>query len=117
DVFAEGRLFVAERIALVGGGTWGRAERDYRGYAVPGVSGTFDLTTERTYDWFAPRVGLLWEADDGAQVFANVTRSVEPPNFSSMSPTAEGFQPLVPQEAVTAEVGARGRRGAFTWDL
>ena len=117
DVFAEGRLFVAERIALVGGGTWGRAERDYRGYAVPGVSGTFDLTTERTYDWFAPRVGLLWEADDGAQVFANVTRSVEPPNFSSLSPTAEGFQPLVPQEAVTAEVGARGRRGAFTWDL
>lgn len=117
DVFAEGRLFVTERLALVGGGTWGRAERDYQSYAVPGVASTFDLTADKTYDWFAPRIGLLWEADDGAQVFANVTRSVEPPNFSSLSPTPGGFQNIVPQEAVTYEVGARGRRGVFTWDV
>ncbi|GAA0647383.1 TonB-dependent receptor family protein [Brevundimonas lenta] len=117
DVFAEGRLFVTDQLAVVAGGTWGRAGRDYQSYAVPGVAGTFDLTADRTWEWFAPRAGLLWEAEDGSQVFANVTRSVEPPNFSALSPTANGFQPLVPQEAVTAEVGARGRRGAFTWDV
>lgn len=117
DVFAEGRLFVTDALALVAGGTWGRAERDYRSHAIPGVAGTLDLTTDKTYDWFAPRVGILWEAEDGAQVFANVTRSVEPPNFSALSPTAGGFQPLVPQEATTAEIGTRGRRGVLTWDL
>ena len=117
DVFAEGRLFVTDRLAVVAGGTWGRAGRDYRSHAVPGAPATFDLTADKTWDWFAPRVGLLWEAEDGAQVFANVTRSVEPPNFSSLSPTTGGFQPLVPQEATTFEVGARGRRGPLTWDL
>ncbi len=117
DAFAEGRLFVTDRLALVAGGTWGRAERDYRSFAVPGAPATFDLETGKTYDWFAPRAGLLWETEDGAQVFANVTRSVEPPNFSSLSPTTGGFQPLVPQEAVTWEAGTRGRRGAVTWDL
>lgn len=117
DVFAEGRLFVTERLALVAGGTWGRAVRDYRGFAVPGAGSTFDLATSRTYEWFAPRAGLLWEAEDGAQVFANLTRSVEPPNFSALSPTPGGFQPLVPQEAVTVEAGARGRRGVLAWDL
>ena len=117
DVFGEGRLFVTDRLALVAGGTWGRAERDYQSYVVPGVNGTLDLNIDKSFDWFAPRAGLLWESEDGAQVFANVTRSVEPPNFSALSPTAGGYQPLVPQEAVTWEVGSRGRRGAMTWDV
>ncbi|MDQ1152932.1 TonB-dependent receptor domain-containing protein [Brevundimonas sp. SORGH_AS_0993] len=117
DVFGEWRLFVSDRLALVVGGTWGRAERDYRSYAVPGVAGTFDLSVDKSFDGFAPRAGLLWEGEDGAQVFANVTRSIEPPNFSALSPSAGGYQPLVPQEAVTWEIGTRGRRATVTWDL
>jgi iron complex outermembrane receptor protein len=117
DLFAEGRLFVTDRLAVVAGGSLGRAERDYQSYALPGQAASFDLTTGRTYDWFAPRIGLLWEAEDGAQVYANLTRSVEPPNFSALSPTTQGFQPLKPQEALTAEAGMRGRRGVLTWDV
>lgn len=117
DVFAEGRLFVTDRLAVVAGGSFGRAERDYRSYALAGQPQTFNLTTGKTYDWFAPRIGLLWQSDSGAQAYANVTRSIEPPNFSALSPDAAGFKPLVPQEAVTYEVGTRGRTGAFTWDV
>ena len=117
DVFAEGRLFVTDRLALVGGATWGKATRDYDGFAVPGVANTFSLKAGKNYQWFAPRVGLLWEEADGAQAFANLTRSVEPPNFSSMSPTGAGFAPVRAQEAWTAEAGVRGRRGPFTLDI
>ena len=117
DVFAEGRLFVTDRMAIVAGGSFGRAERDYQSYALPGVATTFNLTTGKTWDWFAPRIGLLWQSDSGAQAYANITRSIEPPNFSALSPTTQGFQPLVPQEAVTWEAGVRGKRGAFTWDV
>jgi iron complex outermembrane receptor protein len=46
----------------------------------------------------------------GIQLFANLTRSVEPPNFSSMSPTNTGFAPVGP-EGLDRRVGARGRRG------
>jgi iron complex outermembrane receptor protein len=117
DVFAEGRLFVTRRLALVGGGTWGMAQRDYRSAALPGQPATFDLTASKDYDWLAPRVGLLWEDEDGAQIFANVTKSVEPPNFGAMSPTGAGFTPVEAQQAWTAEAGVRGRRGAFIWDV
>ena len=98
---------------MVAGGTFGRAERDYADERNPARSAS------AAYDWFAPRFGLLWEAEDGAQVFANLTRSVEPPNFSALAQAgvASGFVPLAPQEAWTAEAGTRGRRGRLTWDL
>lgn len=113
DVFAEGRLFVTDRLALIGGGSYGYADREYFNLFAPARD------AHQSYEWFAPRVGLLWEGEGGAQMFANVTRSVEPPNFSSLAQTgvATGFLPLDPQDAWTAEIGARGRRGAFTWDV
>ncbi len=117
DVFAEGRLFVTERLALVGGASWGRAGRDYTSYAVPGVASTFNLVREKNYDWLAPRVGLLWEGMDGVQLFANLTKSVEPPNLGAMSPTNTGFAPVAAQKAWTAEAGARGVKGPFTFDI
>jgi iron complex outermembrane receptor protein len=117
DVFAEGRLFVRDDLALVAGGSYGRATRAYQSFRLPGVATTFDLTTGTDYDWFAPRIGLLWQDEAGAQVYANLTRSVEPPNFSALSPTVGGFTPLQPQEAWTGEVGTRGRRGPVTWDV
>ena len=112
DVFAEGRLFVTDQLALVAGGSWGRATRDY----------TDNLNLSRSdstsFDWFAPRLGLLWEAEGGQQVFANITRSVEPPNFSALvqSPIP-AFVPVEMQEAWTYEIGTRGKRGPLSWDV
>jgi iron complex outermembrane receptor protein len=117
DVFGEGRIFVTDHLALVGGATWGAATRDYASVAVPGVASTFNLKASKAYDWVAPRLGLIWEDDDGTQLFANVTRSVEPPNFGAMSPTNVGFAPVQAQEAWTGELGARGRKGPVTFDI
>jgi iron complex outermembrane receptor protein len=117
DVFGEGRFFVTDRLALVAGATWGQAERDYTSFAIPGVAGTFNLKADKTYDWISPRIGLLWQDETGNQVFANITRSVEPPNLGSMSPTNTGFAPVQAQDAWTGEIGARGHRGPFTYDL
>lgn len=117
DVFGEGRLFVTDHVILVGGLTWGRAERDYQSFKVPAAATTFNLAADKDYEWVSPRVGVLWQGDDGSQLFANVTRSVEPPNFSSLSPSNVGFAPIQAQEAWTAEAGARGHRGPFTYDL
>ncbi len=113
DVFAEGRLFVTDSLAVVAGGSYGQADRDYQSFPPTAVV----ITTGKTYDWFAPRIGVLWRNEAGAQVYANITKSVEPPNFSSLSPTAAGFQPLQPQEAWTGEVGTRGRTGGVVWDV
>jgi iron complex outermembrane receptor protein len=117
DVFAEGRLFVTDRLAVVGGATWGAARRDYASTAVPGLPATFNLRASKDYAWLAPRIGLLWENDAGTQVFANLTKSVEPPNFGSMTPSNAGFAPVRAQEAWTAEAGLRGRSGPLTFDV
>jgi iron complex outermembrane receptor protein len=117
DLFGEGRLFVTDSLAVVAGATWGQAERDYTSFAVPGVATTFDLKASKTYDWVSPRIGLLWQDETGNQVFANITRSVEPPNLGSMSPTNTGFTPVSAQEAWTGEIGARGHGGPFTYDI
>lgn len=112
DAFAEGRLFVTDRLAVIAGGSWGRAERDVDNRLAPANS------AQRNYDWFAPRVGLLWEQPDGAQIYANLTRSVEAPTFLELvqSPVPR-FVDLDAQEAWTAEVGARGQRGPFRYDV
>ncbi|MFN4296333.1 MAG: TonB-dependent receptor family protein [Brevundimonas sp.] len=112
DVFAEGRLFVTDNLALVGGGSFGRATRDYRDMLNPANDDAI------TWEWFSPRLGLLWESDDGAQVYANVTRSVEPPAYGALvQAPLTGFTPVDIQDAWTAELGTRGRRGALSWDV
>lgn len=112
DVFAEGRLFVTNRLALIAGGSWGRSGREVENRLVPANS------ADRDYDWFSPRVGLLWEEDDGSQIYANLTRSVEPPSFLELvqSPVPQ-FVDLDAQKAWTAEIGARGQRGPFRYDV
>ena len=112
DVFAEGRLFVTDRLALVAGGSFGRATRDY----ADRLNATNDDGVD--YEWFSPRLGLLWEAEGGAQVFANVTRSVEPPTYGALvQAPLTGFTPVEVQDAWTAEIGTRGRHGPIAWDL
>lgn len=112
DAFVEGRLLVTDSLALIGGGSWGRAEREVDNRFVPANS------AERDYEWFSPRIGLLWEDADGAQIYANLTRSVEPPTFLELVQTpVPQFVDLDAQEAWTGEIGARGQRGAFRYDI
>ncbi len=112
DAFAEGRLFVSDRLALIAGGSWGRAEREVDNRLVPANSAS------RDYEWFAPRIGLLWEETDGSQIYANLTKSVEAPTFLELVQTpVPQFVDLDQQEAWTLEVGARGRRGPFRYDI
>jgi iron complex outermembrane receptor protein len=112
DVFAEGRLFVTDELAIVAGGSWGQATRDYRN----NLDRSNDA--EKDFDWFAPRIGLLWEDESGIQVYANVTKSVEPPHYGALvqSPYPR-FVPVKAQEAWTGEIGTRGRSGEFVWDV
>lgn len=112
DVFAEGRLFVTDRLALVAGGSYGRATRDYVDRRNAANNDAI------TYDWVSPRFGLLWETEDGVQIYANVTRSVEPPTYGALvQAPLTGFSPVDIQDAWTAELGTRGRRGDLAWDV
>ncbi|MEM9840200.1 MAG: TonB-dependent receptor [Pseudomonadota bacterium] len=73
---------------------------------------------EREDEAFNPRFGLLYQASENSQLFANVSKSFEPATISDL--TAGGildFTPLRAQEAWTAEIGYRGQSRYLAWDI
>ncbi|EGF90544.1 tonB dependent receptor family protein [Asticcacaulis biprosthecium C19] len=112
DVFGEGRLFVSDELALIAGGSYGWTERNYTNRLNAANN------ADKSFDWFAPRFGVLWQNEQGYQVFANLTRSVEAPTYGALvqSPLPQ-FTPVDFQDATTFEVGTRGRSAHLIWDL
>lgn len=69
------------------------------------------------HDLWSPKVGLLWNVDPAWQVFANLSRSAEAPSFGEGGAISGDFTQIRPQVATTFELGTRGRRPNFTWDI
>jgi iron complex outermembrane receptor protein len=121
EAYFENRLWVLQDLALVAGGKALRNERDYRDFGGGLASSRGNVALGRTYEGFNPRLGLLWQATPTIQAFANITRSMDVPDFSDLTQTqansVTGFVPLQAQRAWTTEIGTRGSAGRFGWDL
>jgi iron complex outermembrane receptor protein len=74
-----------------------------------------DESFDRTYTGVSPKLGVLYRIDDGAQVFANLSRSLEPPSFGELT-GGPGVTQVDLQEAATLELGARVRRDEWWLD-
>ena len=70
------------------------------------------------YESFKPKIGILYEPSETVQFFANASKSYEPPDFSNLTSSGTtGFTPVEAQGAWTAEIGTRGEKGRYAWDL
>jgi iron complex outermembrane recepter protein len=69
-----------------------------------------------SFSSFSPKLGLLWEPQEGIQLYGNVSRSAEFPTFVELAQIA-AFVPVREQTAWTWEVGSRGRTGPLEWDI
>jgi iron complex outermembrane receptor protein len=78
---------------------------------------TPDTSGSASYHQANPKLGLLWQVDPGWQAFANISRSSEIPSFGELNFTNAALSDTEPQKAVTFEIGTRGRRDTFNWDL
>lgn len=98
------------------------------------VGGRIDRTMRRVEDRFAgngdqsdmqrftpvtPRMGLLWSLGRGGQLFANASRTVEPPLLLELTSfgNSGGFNGLRAQDAWQYELGARGRGAGASWEV
>ncbi|HEX2115881.1 MAG TPA: TonB-dependent receptor, partial [Alphaproteobacteria bacterium] len=114
DLFGENQYFFVPQVALVTGAQVNHSSRKAKDRFLADGNDS----DERDYNSVNPKLGLLWEVDRNTQVFGNVSRSSEPPSFSELNPTASpGFARLEQQKAVTAEIGTRGRREDYAWDV
>jgi len=75
------------------------------------------ITDSKTYVGVSPKLGATWTPwrDRDFQFFGNVSRSFEPPTNGEFSNADIGI--VSDQTATTVEIGLRGTKGAFTWDI
>jgi iron complex outermembrane recepter protein len=116
--YVEDVLALTPRFSTVVGMRWERGERKVSDHYLSDG----DQSDTRTYRTLSPKVGVLYDlrAGTGAQLFANVSRSFEPPLLLELnSLTVPGFIDLAGQEAWQYEIGTRGRtaRGSLEWDV
>lgn len=112
-VYGENSLEVLPGLSLVLGLQYLHATRDRDDT----FAGAPDTSGSAVYDLFNPKAGLLWQGGEDWQVFANVSRSGEPPTFSELNFTNTALSDLDPQRATTLEIGTRGQVGAIEWDV
>jgi iron complex outermembrane receptor protein len=126
DVFAEDQFWMTKSLAVTVGTQLSYAERSNQNAAVLANNA---LNNNQNWWGFSPKLGLLFQPDSNTQVFANISRSFEPPSFGELVGSKLQFQfptglylastpavALQAQTATTAELGSRGTRGAFQWD-
>jgi iron complex outermembrane recepter protein len=107
ETYAESQFAVADRLTVIAGVSAAHNRRTLdRIFSGPA---SYDARFRRV----SPKLGLRWDGP-GAQVFANLADSYEPPSFSE-TVTANAARHA--QTARTLEVGTRGARGSFRWDF
>lgn len=113
SAYVENHFYVMPTVALVAGTQFLHATRD-RDAQLGATSGSTE------FNLWSPKGGILWDVDRSWQVFANVSRSAEVPSFGesvSVGPTFIPFYDIKAQRATTYEIGTRGRRENYSWDL
>jgi iron complex outermembrane recepter protein len=114
SAYVENSFYFLPTVALVTGTQFIHATRDREDR----IHDNNDTSGRTDFDIWSPKIGLLWEVDPSWQVFANISRSAEVPSFGEGSNMVMiPFDQIKEQRALTYEVGTRGRRPDYTWDL
>ena len=113
SAYLENSFYVLPNVALIVSGQYFHAVRDRQDrFLTDG-----DQSGRRAYDIFSPKVGFVWDVDPTWQVFGNISRSAEAPTFDVNSFSAPASSTVNAQTGTTYEIGTRGRRPDFTWDI
>lgn len=115
EAYFENRLFVTDRVAVMAGAKFFRDVRDF-------ANRTAGNEASKTYNGVDPKLGVLWLPRQDVQVFADIARSQDVPDFTDLTQSQPGnpgavFVPLAAQKAWTLEAGTRGQQGRLSWDF
>ncbi len=119
EAYGENRFWFLPDVALMTGAKAFSSNRTYsdKGGFGPNPAVKFD---NRTYQGINPKLGLIWQPLPDIQVFADITRSRDVPDFTDLTQTigtTTQFVPLQAQRAWTYEAGTRGRLDRLAWDV
>lgn len=113
NLYAELRYRPLEPLSLIVGGIYAdgfrRQHQTFNGAPI-------DVTGRADFSEFSPKFGVLYDASEDIQLYANYSRSAEFPGFIELAQIS-AFVPVEAQTAWTFEVGTRGSAGMASWDL
>lgn len=113
EFYAENQHYVSNQLALVLGLQAAFTDRKfYDRFLANGDQSDYQ-------DFFAisPKFGARYELNEQAQIFANISRSFEPPSFGELSNLGgAGLLKLNAQKAWTFEIGTRGESDRIAWE-
>lgn len=114
EIFAEDQLFLTQDFSVIGGLQYTRAKRKADDNFINPATGTESY--DETYTQTSPKLGVLYQWQPQVQLFANVSRSFEPPSFGELINPATA-KTLKAQTGTTFEVGSRGNSTYVDWDV
>ncbi|MGH8081364.1 MAG: TonB-dependent receptor family protein, partial [Lysobacter sp.] len=80
------------------------------------ITGGRDESFSADYSGISPKIGVRYLLDEHAQLYANLSRSLEPPSFGELS-GGPGITPVDKQRADSGEIGLRFNRDALSLDI
>lgn len=122
SAYVQDQLWLSESFSLVAGAQGAYTTRSFDDDFETDIDG--DQSFYANYKAFNPMAGARYQLTSTSQVFANVSRSFEPPQFIELmalrfDPGQNGsvfYRPLRAQRATTAEIGTRGREGRLAYE-
>ncbi|MEZ0389180.1 MAG: TonB-dependent receptor family protein [Verrucomicrobium sp.] len=120
DLYAEEQHYLTEKLSVLAGASFTYSVRNFDDNFNSDPNG--DQSRDQDYYGFSPKLGLLYDVNPQSQIFANVSRSFEPPTAVETiglgGPAGDVLtRDIDAQTATTVEVGTRGESGRFKWEL
>jgi iron complex outermembrane recepter protein len=112
EIYIEDRLSFTDKFTAIAGLQYAKSKRDSKDQFIT-VSG--NQSVDKTYTQTSPKLGVLYQLQPEAQLFANVSRSFEPPSFGELNSIV--VSQLKEQTGTTFEVGSRGNSENIDWDV
>lgn len=112
ETYLEDRLSLDEQWTLIAGLQYAKSKRDSKDQM---ITASGDQSVDKTYSQTSPKLGVLYQLQPQVQVFANASRSFEPPSFGELNSLV--VSSLKAQKGTTFEIGTRGNSEFIDWDV
>lgn len=112
EAYLEDRLSLNDQWTVIAGLQYAKSKRDSQDQQ---ITASGDQSVDKTYSQTSPKLGVLYQLQPQVQVFANASRSFEPPSFGELNSLV--VSSLKAQKGTTFEIGTRGNSEFVDWDV
>lgn len=112
EAYLEDRLSLDEQWTVIAGLQYAKSKRDSQDQL---ITASGNQSVDKSFSQTSPKLGVLYQLQPQVQLFANASRSFEPPSFGELNSLV--VSSLKAQKGSTFEIGSRGNSEFIDWDV